>query len=394
MKEELSFPALLKLYKQNRKFITLFVIIFLVIVLLLSYILPYQFEASASLLPPQKRDAQGGLSSFLQSFSGGGGSIMLGGMGQTNQSQLYSDILKSRAIAVYIDREIGLSKNPLYKMPTNEAMYNFIRDLFDVEIEKSGVVKISCTFPTGWLPSGSQQDSAAQLAAKIANSAAHGLDYVLRNKNISSAKFSKEYIEREIGSYHIKLDSVESALEKFQKANKVLAIDEQTVAIVQQAIDIGAELAKAEIELNLAKHDYNLNSPIVRGMQSNVESLRKQYHKVQSGGLTDTDEFAFPLANTPALAREYASLFRERKILEQVIIYLETQRHQEAIQEQRDIPLIEILDEAVAPETRVSPSRKLMMIFGLVLSLAFSLSYVTIKAVYKGNLEIKKSIEN
>lgn len=309
---------------------------------------------------------------------------MLGGMGQTNQSMLYADILKSRAVAVYIDNQIGLSKSSELSNANKEMLYDFIRSILEVKIEKSGLVRITATYGTSFFPSSIQQDSAAVIAARITNEAINALDQIIRNKNISSAKFSKQYIEGEIANYKVKLDSVENSLEEFQRTNRVLAIDEQTLAIVKQAIDIGSELAKAEIELNLAKHDFNAKSQTVKALKSNVDYLKKQYHNVQSGGLTETDAFSFPLIKAPQLARQYAGLFRDRKILEQVLIYLETQRHQEAIQEQRDIPLVEVLDEAVPPETRISPSRKLMVILGFALSLFFAISIVTVKAVYLG----------
>ena len=55
-------------------------------------------------------------------------------------------------------------------------------------------------------------------------------------------------------------------------------------------------------------------------------------------------------------------------------MYLETQRLQEMIQEEKDTPAAVTLDVAKAPEKRTSPSRIIMLVLAwLVCTLAFAL---------------------
>jgi capsule polysaccharide export protein KpsE/RkpR len=115
----------------------------------------------------------------------------------------------------------------------------------------------------------------------------------------------KEFIERVLLEKQLELDSIDRELEKYQKENKVLAIDKQTQAIVTNAITIGSELAKAEIELNIMLQEYEQSSPTVRIQKEKVANLKNQYNRIQSGGLTSTDEFSIPLQNIPNIIREY-----------------------------------------------------------------------------------------
>jgi uncharacterized protein involved in exopolysaccharide biosynthesis len=103
-KEEFTFQKIFQTLKFNKKFLGLFIASGMILVILYSFIMPYEYKAVATLLPPKDNGSGGGLSSFLQSVSGGG--IVLGSLGQSNQSQVFAEILKSRSVAANVIKEI------------------------------------------------------------------------------------------------------------------------------------------------------------------------------------------------------------------------------------------------------------------------------------------------
>lgn len=388
-KNEFSLSVLMNIYKTSIKKIIFSVSVLMAIVVAYSFIIPVEFKSEASVLPPKQGDAGGGLSSFLQSVSGGG--IVLGGLGQTNQTQIFSEILQSRSMAEYVIKKCKLKDYPEFSKLSNEQLVDIVKEIFVVDINRSGLLVISGTAKTGYFANSSDKIKASKLSAELTNAAIEALDMIVRNRSVSNAKQSRIYIEKALTDFRLKLDSIEQKLEKFQKENKVIKIEEQTEALVKQAIEIGSELAKAETDLNLAKREYAPNSSVLKQLEANVRFLREQYSKVQSGGISSGDEFSIPFNNIPSLARIYANLFRDRKIYEQVILYLETQRHQEAIQESRDVPVVEVLDKAYPPESQSAPSKKLMFILGFIMSLILVLSWITFSAIKKGDMMLKKN---
>ncbi len=379
-KYEISLAALLQIYKSKWKFISIFTAACCVAVVIYSFIIPQTYQSTASLFPPNKSEG-GGLSSFLQSMSGGG--LSIGGLGQNNQSQLFMEVLRSKSAAMYVIKKAKLDKMPEFQGMSEEKLVTMVRSLIVVNVERTGLVSIDSYFDTGYFPNTESKLKAAVMAANIANYAIEALDSLVRERSTSGARKSREYIERELVNYRFKLDSVERKLEAFQKTNKVLKIEEQTEALVNQSIELGLELAKAETELKMARQEYASNSSIVKQIEAKASNLRAQYAQSQRGGSGD-DNFTLPFGNIPALAREYADLFRDRKIYEQVIIYLETQRHQEAISESRDVPVVETLDKALATETQASPNKRMMLLLGFMLSLVCALSIVTWQAIRAG----------
>ena len=379
---ELNFKLIFELVKLRRKFLSLFIIISIAVVGIYSYIMPREFEASSSILPPEGNDRGGGLSSFLQSFSGG--NLVLGNMGGGNQIKIFAEILQSRSVAEFIIEKNKIHEMEEFKEFSRLDLVKMISTMIEAELSRSGLLSLTANYSTGWLPDSEDEKQAALMSSKIANSAVQALDHVIRNKNISSAKHSRVYIENTLKQYRKDLDSLELQIEDYQEKNKILDPEEQTSAILKQTIDIGVQLAQAEIDLALAERQWNSSFPTVKAYKSAVEKIREQYMNVQSGGLTDDDSFSIPFDKIPEIVRIYTDMERNRKILEKVIMYLETQRHQEAIQEQKDIPSVEVLDEAVPPEKKSSPKRSLMLILTAVLSSIIAMFWIMISAYLKG----------
>ncbi len=382
--EEFSLITVFKLIRLNLKFFISFIVILCIIVAAYSFIMPFTYSSNTSILPP-KKESNGGLSSYLQSVAG---NLDFGGMGQSEQSKLFYSILSSRAVCEYIIDSLRLKDRPEFKNFNDDKLYKFVSNLISTESDKAGVIYISATCQTGFFPSSEEKLETAKFAAQIAKYAVLGLDYIVRERNLSSAHQSKEYIESQLITYREKLDSISNKMEDFQKENKVISLDEQAKAIVTQAIELGTQLTKSELEYNLAKMEFSNESPRLKFYQEQVNLLNDQYNKIQSGGITGNDAFSIPLDSIPTLMKDYADLYRQRKIYEQVIMYLETQHHQEAIQEKRDIPIVEVLDKARIPDERSSPNRVAMLTVTFILANILATFIIIIKSFYKGKTYI------
>src|SRR5439155_10877049 len=77
-----------------------------------------------------------------------------------------------------------------------------------------------------------------------------------------------------------------------------------------------------------------------------------------------------------------AGLIREVKLLETLTGYLRQQLEQERISEQRDLPTFQVLDPAIVPDRRSSPSRLSMLFLGMMSGFILSLIYLSIRNYY------------
>lgn len=381
--KEIHLNTILKILKVDfKKFIS--IVIGLNIILIgYSFIMPQTYSSELTIMPPKSSSGGGGLSSFLQNL--GGGALSLGGIGEDDQSKLFADVLKSRNVSQKIISELELDTLDFFKELSDLALNAEVSRILETKVEKSGIIKLNCNFSTTYFANQEEIEFVKKLVKEITNSFAKSLDEILKEKNNSSAKQSRLYIDGEINKYRIKLDSISAELQNFQEEHKILEIEEQTKAVVTQAIEIGTQLIEYENELNLAMIQMNPNSNQVQVLRNQVEMIKKQAKRIQEGGLND-DGFSLPLSKVPELARRFTEIYRDREIIEKVLLYLETQKHQEMIQEEKDVPVIEILDYAYEPEIRSSPKRSLMLLIGTIIFAIVAFIYIIISAYYKGRL--------
>lgn len=341
--------------------------------------MPQTFSASSVIMPPSDKSSGGGLSSLLNSVSGG--NIILGGSGKSSQTAIFEEIINSRTLNEKVVSKLRLDTLSLFKDFPKRDLVSTINKSTETDTDLKGFLSVETSINTEYLPDSLEKKKAAELSALIANTSVDVLDEMLISKNNSSAKKSREYIDTQIARYEKQLDSVAYAMQKFQTENKVLALDKQTEAIVAQAIELSTEIVKMETELALTKIEYSENSKKVKVLKEQLKELKKQSKKIQEGGITE-NSFSVPLNQVPRLGRIFAELYRDREVLEQILLFLETQRHEEAIQENKDTPIVEVLDNAIVPEKKSYPSRFKMAVAGGTLSLILSFIVLFVRIYY------------
>ncbi len=387
IRDEFSLLLLFKLFKLNKKFTIIFIISVITFVTLLSFIVPFEYKADATVLPPEDLAGTSSFSALVQNYSGG---LSLPGLSPGRKLELFSDIIKSREVCKYISDKLHIANSLLFKGLDQEQILKAILNCMDVKVNSNGLIVISTTISTPYFSGEKSREEAARLTAQIANAAVEGLDIVNRDKNVSKARKKHVFIEKVLADKRKNLDSIDREIEAFQEKNKVLAIDEQTKSILSSAVSLGSELSKARLELGFLLQEYEPNSPKVIAQQNKVKNLEDQYLKTQEGGIVRSDKFSIPLGLVPSLVRQYTNLVRDQKVLSEVILFLETQRYQAAIQEESDIPIVEPLDKAEIPHHRYSPNRKFMVLFGLILGVLGAFIFLLTKGLIKGQIYFKK----
>jgi uncharacterized protein involved in exopolysaccharide biosynthesis len=80
--------------------------------------------------------------------------------------------------------------------------------------------------------------------------------------------------------------------------------------------------------------------------------------------------------NSPRLLTEEARLLRETRMQEEVMLTLTRQYEIARVEEQRNVPVINVLDPAVPPAFRSAPRRSVLAALGLLLSFAAGAAWV------------------
>ena len=352
--------------------------------LILLFIYPTSYNSPATILPPDNENQVGSLGSLLgsQDFSG----LITGGLSSAN-SQLYMEILKSRSAAEYVVR-----KHNLIDYYKKDNFYDAAEELtkhLNVEINKEGIVKLSVEVSTSLIPLiFDDKDTVKEFSAKLSNSYVQALDSINREKLSSKAKKAREYIEAELIKTRTELDSVESALMNFQERNKTVALPEQLSAAIDAAAKLKTEIMKTEMEMGLLKSNLREDSKELMAIRKKLEQLNEQYGQMELGNR----DYLLAFKEVPELGKKLATLIREVKIQNEVYTLLQQEYYKEKIQENRDLPTVEVLDEAIPPLKASSPRVVFSTITG-GLFIFLLMSFIVILSERKTLLYTKKNKE-
>lgn len=376
-KEKLNYRTIFRIMKDSRKFIlqtTCVSAVLLFLILLLVY--PITYSSAVKVLPPEegRMGALGGL------FAAADLTGMMNLPGSGSNSQLYAEILKSRTAAEYVVGKCGLKE--YFKTDDPELAASKLQNIINVEVSKEGIISLSADMSTGLFARFSPERKYVRwLSARVANTYAEALDHINRLKLNSKARRSREYVGRQLDETKVKLDSVENTLRQYQEKNKTISLPEQLTASIETASKIKSEIIFTEIQIGtLSKNLNNQNDLSLEGLKTKLEQLKKQYAMIQGGDKLN-DDYLPDFSNVPKTSLELARLMRDVKIQNEVYLLLQKNYYAESIQENKDVPTVEILDTAIEPLREQSPR----LVFHTVTGAMFVFCLVSLFVVYRSD---------
>ena len=352
----------------------LFAIVFggTVLVAAYTFLMPYTYIAEAKLMPPEERSS--GQQSFASLLATGG--IDLGGLGSSQSAMIFTEILNSRTLADSLITRLNLTER-LELPEQHQLAVQAVKEALYVDDAKSGVVTVQFSAETPRMPSDAEIDSIAQLSAEVVNEAIDLLDILNREKIVTRASRSRDFLKRMTEVKRAALDSARERLAEFQAENRAFAIDQQLESAVGALAEVQTVIQLKELELAAAQRELNPNSEIIGSINTELAELRRQQSK-----LTGTDVLGMDLASTPELLKEYTGLRLDLEVAAQVYTYLESQYHSEQVQAARDLPTVSVLDNAEPPTLRSSPRRSFIVIIAFVVFLVLGLGLVVVLELF------------
>ena len=348
------YDYLIVLARHRWKIVT-FVVIGTVLVFAYMMVQPQTYSASATLMPPEQ---QKGVS--FTDLIGKSTGLDFQSLGKNASAEIFVKMLTSRTLIDSLIDRFDLIKRYGLKPGQRELARRRVQGELAASSDREGMISITFDAQTGFMPSEREQRQAAVFAAEVVNAAVDLLDRLNREKMVTSARRSREFIGRMRAIKRKERDRAQEALLQFQQRNKAIALDQQVEASVAALTEIELQIQKVELELRAAQTGLTAEAGVVRALEAQLRQLRQQKQRVQNGG-TAGDPYALDMRTIPGLAKDYATLKLDLEVAVQVYTYLEAQYHQEEVQEARDLPTVSALDPAVPPEYRSSPRRGLTL---------------------------------
>ena len=341
--DEVSLLDLALVIAQNLRLLILGPLAAGLLALGVAFLIPPEFAATTRLMPPAGGGTSAALASALGALGGMAGS--LGGLAKTPADQTVG-LLKSRTLADRIVERFDLRKR--YDQETLEQTRKELESRTVVSSQpKEGFVTVTV------------EDRDPKVAAEIANAYVEELRRLMRTIAITEAGQRRLFFEEQLKASRDALDRAELALKSSGLGETALKLAPQ--AMFEQAARLKAQIAAQEIRIASMRGFVADGNPDLRQAQQELASMRAQWSDLRKQGAEEDS----PPASTPAAS--YAKKYREFKYQETLFELMAKQYELARLDEARDGSVIQVVDDAVAPERKVKPKKAMI---ALITSLA------------------------
>jgi uncharacterized protein involved in exopolysaccharide biosynthesis len=313
---------------------------------IVSFLLPKTYTATSTILPPQQK--QSALNSMLGQIGAIAG-LSGGDLGLRNPDDVFVAMLTSRTIGDNLINRFDLQK--AYRVKRYQDAEKKLRQNSEVIATKEGLISISVT------------DRDPKRAAEIANAYVQQLYNVNQNLAITEASQRRLFYEQQIKAEQRQLSSAELALTQVQEKSGLLQPEAQARAIIGGIADLRAQVATHEVQLRTMRSYATENNPELQRAETELAGMRGQLAKLEhSNAAAGNGNLAIPARQMPEAELEYLRRSREVKYHEALYDFLGKQLEAARIDEGQNAILVQVVDTAVAPESKSGPKRLLIVL--------------------------------
>lgn len=273
-------------------------------------------------------------------------------LGLKNPNDIYIGMLKSRTVEdaliaqfdlsiVYRDRKISDTRRDLEKNS-------------HIESSKEGLIEISV------------EDKSPQQAAALANSYVDQLRNLTQHLAVTEASQRRLFFEQQVQQAKEDLGHAELDLKNVEQKTGMIQLDAQAKVMIEAVGNVRAQIAAKEVALQVMRSFATDQNPDVALQERELAGLREQLGGLEKNTPREEDppggDPMIVTGKVPAAALAYANALREVKYRETIFELLAKQFEAAKLDEAREA-VIQVLDRAVEPDTKSSPSRTSIVIF-------------------------------
>jgi len=303
--------------------------------------------STVSLLPPKNQGllgSVGGLSALLKEVAPGAA----GKLGSQSSAYSYLAILKSRRAAESIIRKFGLIEEYGIEDNSIEKGLKEFDSNYSVEVSEEGAIVISIL------------DKDSVRAAQMTSYMVDVLNEVSIELGSGEARSNREFLEKRVAETRAELSLAEDGLKKFQEVHGMIFLPEDAKAIASSIGSLYARKVRADIELAILSKTAGEGNPAYKQLDVEQKELEKK------------------LSTFPNLGMESFRLYRDVLIQQKILELLVPLYEQARIEEQKDMPVMLVLDKPVPAEKKSRPKRMLIVASAFVSSLIIAIMLVMV----------------
>ncbi|KQC05852.1 MAG: hypothetical protein APR54_08005 [Candidatus Cloacimonas sp. SDB] len=349
-RNEYDILDLILILAKRRKIISIVLLVTSIIIVSVSFIIPEKWTSTCKIKPS---NAESNNLQMTSALFGDFGSSFLGGntdcfelISYMRTTDFSEDVIEKFNLITYFDIKDNDS------LIIKEKAYNFLNEKLVKFFYNDETSEISIIVTT----------TDQFLSAKIANYYGFNIDFYNKQNRMTKGKEKRIFIESRTDEVRSKIDSLSNKLKEFQKTNNVIDINTQLTEYITYYSKLVSSKMEAEIELEIMSKRFDEPTFNQLNLKDKITSIDKKLLDLETGFSNEYPRYIVPIDSFPDLMMEYANLKIDLETQEKVYEFLYPQLESARIEELKDLPTIDIIQEAYPAGLRSSPKRARMCI--------------------------------
>ncbi len=377
------FDYVLLVVKRKKFFLLFFLFLLIVSYLAVYFLIPPEYDSTAIIVSSEEQNFSP-IASLTKSISNLPlSSFGLGSLSANDKYDLFTTFIYSRTNLVDLIKHFDLLND--YHLKKMDKVVKILKDKITTDITDQNAYTISV------------RASSPKKSAEMTNYLVDKINNDVINFNIQKAKENKIFLQERVEQIRTQLKNSEDSLKLYQKSSGFFEAEDQTKAIINFYSDLEEQLTTKELEAKIMSKLYGEKSSQSRNANLYVEELRQKINEIKKG--EGSKDFSLSIKSLPDEVAKYLRYFREIKINETLLEFVYPMFEQAKYEEEKDVPVLQVIDRAVPPEKKSFPPRGLFtIIISIIVFLIVSFSMFMIERFKttenKKLLLIKKELFN
>lgn len=343
---------------KHKEFIIKTTLAAMLIAAVVSLLIPPTYLAETKILPPQSGNSS--MASLMASQMG----FPAAALGIKTTNDLYTALLKTNGVADYVIDKHDLMRK--YKTKSRGDTRQVMADSLLVSDDKrSGLITVGF------------QHRKPQYAADIANAYVEGLQDFNNHLAITEAGQRRLFFEEQLKNAKENLIKSEENLKHFQQRTGTIKIDDEAKAVIGTVAEMRAKISAKEVQLRVMKSYATMENPDLQRLQDETLALKEELRKMESNNRIEDDSVP-TVGKMSSLGTEYIRRMREFRYNESLYEILIKQFEGAKLDESKDAALVQIVEKAEAPEKKIKPKRRNIVVKTGLALFVFSLIVVIV----------------
>lgn len=339
---------------------TLIVVVFMTAVLtsILMLVVPKTYTSYAQIYPTRSQQIQG-MNSNIGSF------IASGLLGSADSDVgLLASILQSSALFNHLIDTFNLFD--VYNLELKQEIRKALDKDYSVSLTDNGAFLIELKQKTSWLSFKDDNDRTRKRAQEMLNEIVTFVNAKNVELKTQSARFQREFLDKKFEEETQRFNNLQDSLVKFQNEFGVFSYEDQVKSAVSLIVEMKSQILTNEAEIYSLER-ISPNSSILDELRIKNNAVKEQLKKIERRDVNRISDMLIPnLKEIPKISVKQQRFIYEIVMRYELLKFVGSQLEQARIQEAKDTPTIQIIDEPSYPEKRTFPQRTKTVLIAMV----------------------------